>query len=274
MKINIRTIAFAMIIVICIIAINFGIYWQFFRKEKIEGLEDETNNNVVSNEQLVQNFDNIFGNTINKQGNEVKQIRKIEEKEDIIYTKLKKEENSEGKYEIKVNIPCVNIQNSLVEKFNKRVDNIFTQKAEEIIEKANSNTIYNVEYTSYINSNILSLIIRATLKEGNNPQRVIIQTYNYNLSTNEELTLEQILEIKKMSTASVEKEIKSVVSEANMQAMSLKELGYPVYSRNVESTMYKIENTTTYFIGENGKLYILYPYGNSNFTSELDIVII
>ena len=85
---------------------------------------------------------------------------------------------------------------------------------------------------------------------------------------------QEILEIKKMSTASVEKEIKSVVSEANIQAMSLKQLGYPVYSRNVESSMYKVENTTSYFIGENGRLYILYPYGDSNFTSELDIIII
>ena len=59
-----------------------------------------------------------------------------------------------------------------------------------------------------------------------------------------------------------------------MQAMSLKQLGYPVYSRNVESPIYNVENTTSYFIGENEKLYILYPYGNSNFTSELDIIII
>lgn len=273
MKINLRTIAFAIIIIICIIAINLAIHWQFFRKEKIEGLEEQTNN-TVSKQQLAKDFNNIFNNTINKQGIDIKQIRKIQEAEDIIYTVLNKEEHSEGKYEMKVNIPCVNIQNNLVEKFNERVNNIFTKKAEEIIEKAENNTIYSVEYASYINSNILSLVIKATLKEGENPQRVIIQTYNYNLSTNEELTLAQILEIKKMSTASVEQEIKKVVSDANMQAMSLKQLGYSVYSRNVESSIYKVENTTSYFIGENGKLYILYPYGNSNFTSELDVIVI
>ena len=38
--------------------------------------------------------------------------------------------------------------------------------------------------------------------------------------------------------------------------------------------MYKLENTNNYIIGENGLLYIIYAYGNNNYTSEVDIVII
>lgn len=270
MKINLRTITFGIIIVICIVSVNFAVYWQFFRKENVQGLEPST---TISNEQLAKDFNNIFNNSLDKQNNQIGQIKKVESEKEIVYTKLSKKENVENKYELQVHIPYINIQNSLVQKFNERIDSIFTNKANEIIQKANNNTIYNVEYVSYINANILSLVIKSTLKEGSNPQRVIIQTYNYNLSTNEELTLSQILDIKKMSKTSVEKEIKAVIEEASRQAISLKALGYDVYTREVESSIYKIENTKTYFIGANGKLYIVYPYGNSNYTSETDIIV-
>ena len=272
MKINFRAIVFGIIIVICIVAVNFAVYWQFFRKEEVLGM-GEGQDNTSSNEQLAKDFNKIFNNTLDKQGNQISQIRKLIETEEIVYTKLAKQDKIENRYEISVNIPQINIQSDLVKKFNERVDNIFTNKANEIIEKANNNTIYDVEYMAYINTNILSLIIKSTLKEGNNPQRVIMQTYNYNLSTNEELTLSQILDIKKMSKTAVEKEIKSVIVEAAKQADSLKQLGYNVYTRESESSIYKIENTTTYFIGANGKLYIVYPYGNSNYTAETDIIV-
>ncbi len=46
MKINARNISFAIIIIICIFAINFGVYWQFFRDRK-----EEKNEVVVDHEQ-------------------------------------------------------------------------------------------------------------------------------------------------------------------------------------------------------------------------------
>lgn len=273
MKINLRVIIFGIVIIICIIAVNFAIYWQFFRNESMGENNVGSSESTISNQQLAKEFNTIFNNTLDKQGNTTTQINRIDEGKDIVFTQLSKTEKIDNKYELEVNIPYVNIDNNLVKSFNEKIDNIFTKKANEIISSANNNTIYDVEYVSYINSNILSLVIKSTLKEGNNPQRVIIQTYNYNLSTNEELTLSQILEIKKMSKASVETQIKEVIKEANKQAMSLKELGYNVYSRELESSIYKVDNTTTYFIGANGKLYILYPYGNSNYTSETDIIV-
>ena len=269
MKIDVRKIIFGIIIVVCIIAVNFAVYWQFFKKD----VEEKPSSNIISNEQLAANFNEIFTNTLNKQGATLGQIGKIKETEDIIFTSLSKKENIENKYEVNVNIPYVNIENDLVKAFNERVNNIFTRKYEEIVANANDGTIYNVEYVAYINTNILSLVIKSTLKEGENPQRVIVQTYNYNLSTNEEISLEEIIHIKELPRADVEEQIKQAIIKANKQATSLKELGYNVYSRDVENSMYKIGNTRSYFIGENGALYILYPYGNSNYTSEIDIVV-
>ena len=38
--------------------------------------------------------------------------------------------------------------------------------------------------------------------------------------------------------------------------------------------MYKLNNTNVYFIGEDKALYIIYPYGNTNYTSELDLLVL
>ena len=37
--------------------------------------------------------------------------------------------------------------------------------------------------------------------------------------------------------------------------------------------MYNVENTTEFFLGKDNFLYLIYAYGNDNYTSELDLVI-
>ena len=51
------------------------------------------------------------------------------------------------------------------------------------------------------------------------------------------------------------------------------EKSYNKYIRDINDSMYKVENTKVFFLGEGKALYIVYPYGNSNYTTELDLVI-
>ena len=53
----------------------------------------------------------------------------------------------------------------------------------------------------------------------------------------------------------------------------LKELGYEIYNRDISRDIYKIENTTEFYLNKNA-LYIIYPYGNETNTSETDLIII
>lgn len=276
-KISVRSILFTIIIIICIFAVNFAVYWQFFK-------EDEATTNTIGNEQtqegedvlaLEKDFKNIFQNVLDYQEYDVNTtgVTKIDSTKDLVYTWVTKEKVVNNKYDLNLNIPKVNISNTSVEKFNEKIKEIYVDKANDIILNATKNTIYTVEYMSYINTNILSLVIKSTLKEGNNPQRVIIQTYNYNLSTNEEITLNNILEIKGLQQNAVENVIKSKVEKANVQAENLKRLGYNVYTRDLTSDTYQIQNTTNYILGSNNHLYIIYPYGNSNFTDEMDVIV-
>lgn len=275
MKINIRNIIFGIIIVICIFAINFGVYWQFFRNTNSQNAIENIIETDVKVEEIEKNFSNIFNNTIDYQGYNINTtgVTKIDSNKDLVYTLYKKQETVENKYDMNIQIPYINIVNDSVEKFNKQIDEIFVQKARNVLGQATNNTIYSVEYMSYINTNILSLVIKSTLKEGNNPQRVIIQTYNYNLSTNEAMSLNQILEIKGLQTQNVKYRIANKVAEANKEAESLKALGYNVFIRNANSNIYELENTTNFFIGANNRLYIIYPYGNANFTDAMDVIV-
>lgn len=274
MKQAIRNVIFGIIIIICVFALNYGIYWQFFRNT-----DNYTNSGMhtsnANQEQIAKNFKNIFNNTLDYQGYNVNisGITKFKSSEDIIYTWVTRKSSSENRYDLNLNIPRVNISSTSAEKFNEKIKEIYVNKANDIIVHSTSNTVYTVEYMSYINTNILSLIIKSTLKEGNNPQRIIIQTYNYNLSTNEEVSFKQMLEIKGLSENEVKSSVLNTVQNANIEAQNLKNLGYNVYIRDLSSDIYEPTNTTNFILGANNYLYVIYPYGNSNLTDAIDVVV-
>lgn len=198
--------------------------------------------------------------------------KKINEDNDIVYSSYEKVENNEH-YELNVKIPYINIKNSTIEKYNEEISKTFQAKAEEIANSTNKNTIYSVKYMSYIENNILTLVIYSNLKQDATAQRVIVQTFNFNLENNKELTLEDVIKIYKLDKNDVQNKIKSDIKNEEEKAQALIDLGYNVFTRNVDSDIYKIENSTEFFVNNNN-LYILYPYGNNDITSEMDLVII
>lgn len=277
MKISLRTFCFILIGIVCAFSVVFALYVQFSTKE--EPVTNTTPNPIMQddeNEKLAENFKTIFENRLDYQNSGVNTlgVMKKDASKDIIYTVVSTKRVVENRYDMDLNIPIINISNNTsVEQFNERIQSLFVDKANDIMKNATQNTIYNIDYMAYVNTNILSLVIRSTLKEGNNPQRIIIQTYNYNLSTNEEITLNQILEIKGLNTKAVEETIKVKVQLANAEAETLKHLGYNVYTRDLNSNIYQLQNTDNYILGPNNKLYLIYPYGNANFTDEMDIIV-
>ena len=61
--------------------------------------------------------------------------------------------------------------------------------------------------------------------------------------------------------------------EEQKKSEELIKLGYNVFSRDINSDIYKIDNITEYFVYKNN-IYIIFAYGNNKITSEKDIVII
>lgn len=135
-------------------------------------------------------------------------------------------------------------------------------------------TVYNVDYIWHINGDILSIVIKGTIKEGTNPQRITMQTYNYNLATDEEVGLEEMLNVQNLKKTDIQSKIIKTMREKNVNAETMAEQGYNVYVRDIRSDEYLIENIKTYFLGEAGHVYIIFAYGNTNFTETMDVIIL
>ena len=85
------------------------------------------------------------------------------------------------------------------------------KETEDILASENQNTIYTVEYIANVQDDILSLMIRSNLKEGASAQRVIIETFNYDLRNNKEISLEELLKIKGLNKQEVQEKINNEI---------------------------------------------------------------
>ena len=269
-----RHIVYIIMITICVIAIGIGVYMQFFKDEKlgvIFGITKEKEDKELI--ALQENFFNIFTNDLEILNDYSGTIQKIKEDGDIVFLAFDTQEQKEN-YIMDLKIPYFNIKAENAVKLNQKIKNVFKDKFESVATStSNTNIIYNVKYKAYLNNNILSLVILSELKEGDNNQRIIIMTYNYNLENDSEVPISDIIQNKNIDIKQANEYIKNTIDNSQNENLKLRELGYPIDVRDSNSEEYKIENATKYFIGQNGYLYVVYPYGNKEFTSEMDLVI-
>ena len=267
-------ILYIIIISICVISLISAVVIQIVKSKKTAQANfaalTESEANKYKNE-----FYNIFENKVNYSENNSYKITKIEPKEEIIYLGYQNHEkntNMNG-FELDVNVPYININNDKIVEINSQIKDTFEKKAKSILNSENQNIVYTVKYSAYISNNILSLVIRSTLKEGTNPQRDIIQTYNYDLINQKEYTIDDMIQAKGISKKEANQKIKEEIKSAQQNAEELQKLGYSTYTRDYTSDIYSINNVTEYFMGKDNALYIIYAYGNENNTNEMDIVI-
>ena len=261
------------IIAICIIAVIVAIMIQVQKnteQNNVSNLPAIEEDNVSSYQ---EEFDSIFENKVNYLENNSYRIEKLQEDEEIIYSGYQIQEKKLNTYELDVNIPYINIKNSVTEEFNKEIVDVFERKAKSVLNSTSGDVVYTVKYCAYISNNILSLVIRSTLKEGTNPQRDMVETYNYDLINQKEYTVDEILEAKGITKREANQKIQEEIQRVQKNVEELQKLGYTIYSRDPEDDMYSINNVTEYFIGKDNAFYIIYAYGNKNLTDEMDIVV-
>ena len=260
------------IISICVIAVIAAIVIQIVTQNngsevtKLPELTEDQKN------QHKDEFESIFGNKVNYLKNNGYKITKLESNKEIIYTGYQNNDSKINDYDMKVNIPYININNDIIEEFNTQIRDTFEKKAKSIINTQNSNVIYTVDYSAYISNNIMSLVVRSTLKEGTSPQRDIVQTYNYDLINQREYTIDDMLNAKGITKKEANQKIREEIKTQQEKTEELEKLGYTTYKRDYTSDIYNINNVTEYFMGEDNALYIIYAYGNENNTNEIDVV--
>lgn len=253
------------ILLICAIAIAFGIYAQITKRTEIKTKEEKENNNYA---ELENNFDEIFTNSINREKGAKEDINYDE----IIYCAYNVESN-EANYNINANIPLFKIKNEITDKINQEIYDTFAKTIINIVQSSNAHTTFNLDYVAYANNNILSLVIKCTYKNGSNPQRKIIKTYNYDIESNKLVDVNEIIGYKNLNREDMQTKITEKIKKENAEVKVFDEQGYNVFVRNESDDMYKVENTPNFFLGKDNYLYLVYAYGNNNYTSEIDLVI-
>lgn len=272
-------ILYISIIAICVVAIISAFIIQIVKERQPN--EEEKKGNTVELPELTdekisaykEQFNYIFENKVNYLENNAYKISKIKQEEEIVYLGYQNNEKKENYYELDVNIPYINIKNETIEEFNKQIQDIFEKKAKDVLNTKNKNVIYTVDYSAYVTNNILSVVVRSTLKEGANPQRDIIQTYNYDLISQNKCSIDKMIEIKGITKKEANQKISDEIKIIQKRVEELAKLGYTIYQRDYTSDIYNINNVTDYFMGNDNTLYIIYAYGNQNHTSEMDIII-
>ena len=276
-KISKKRIAiYVVLISICVLSLVVAVCVQILGNDftnSIFGVSTLKSKTEEEEQELRVNFDNLFLNNLQINGEMTQDISKIDENQDYVFTKYSTEEKNTGNYELSINIPYINIDSEVVNEFNTEIEEIFERKVESILESEDKNVLFTIEYQAYVENNILSVIIKSNLKQGSAAQQVIVQTYNYDLLNQKEVTLSDEIELLGLDKNAIQSKIREEIKQEQQKAEDLQDLGYEIYSRDSNSDMYDIENSNVFFLHEQN-LYIIYPYGNDALTSEMDLVII
>ena len=273
-----QLIIYISVILVCIICVVVAFYVQFYARIDLGsfiGMGAESQYGNKTDEEIVTletGFNNLFINGIDNYDGENDNKKKEEDKA-LIYTQYQKKESKLNSYNLEVNIPKINVDNEIVDKYNKEIKDTFETLSENVLKSENSNIMYNVDYVANVQDGILSVMIKASLKQGSSAQKIIIQTYNYDLRNNKEITLEEVLKIERLNKEDIQNRINTKIQQEAEKAKDLASMGYNIYERDVNSDIYKVENSTEFYLTPNA-LYIIYAYGNETDTSEMDMVIL
>ena len=266
-------IIYVVIIILCVLALIIASVVQFMGKDmsnKIFGMNKAEKVSEEMQIKLEKEFENMFNN--NYIGENI-EVEKLDEEKEIIYKDFEKKENISDDYNININIPKINIKSEVVEKINKEISNNFKEKFRSVFAKKNSKILYFVEYTSFTEGDVLTVVVRTSIKEGSKAQQVMLDTYSYDFKNDKEVGIYDEITKLNYDKEEIQKIIKDRIKDEENNSKALQELGYNVYARNSEDEKYLLDNTKCFYI-LNNKLYIIYAYGNQDLTSTMDIIII
>lgn len=272
-----KIVFFVVLVLICILALCVGIYTQFFYKYAatdpfLIGINLGAEKTKEEYAFLEANFNGLFTNEL-KVNSESIDVEKIKGSNDIVYTAYDIKQEDETYYSIDVKLPIININTSYIKELNQQIKTDFYESANSYMRQKEMNVVYSVDYAAYINEQILSIVVKASLREGENPEKIIVKTYNYNMLEDKEVSLEDLITYKGTSVEFVQNTINDEIKTAYDNAVIIADQFGHMYDRDLKSDMYKVENTENYFLTQDGYVYVVYSYGNKEYTNVVDIII-
>lgn len=272
-----KVIFFAALIGICIIALLFGVFMQFFYKYSesdpfMIGINISAQKTIEELEALEAEFNGLFTNEIYINSENVK-VNKIQPNNSLVYTGYNLVNEDENYYSVNAQVPVINIDNDAAKTINSQIKTEFYDKANQVMRTKEGKTVYLVSYVAYVNKDVLSVVVKSSLKEEGKSEKVMVKAYNYSIPSNETIPFDEFLKLRGLSTEEVQAKINSSIKEADHNAKIIAEQFGNLYERDLNSSIYKVENAETYFINQEGYLYLVYAYGNNDYTNEMDVIV-
>ena len=278
-----KYIFFIVLALVCIVSICLGIYTQFFYKYSdtdplMLGINIGSQKTAEEIDILKANFNNLFNNSIIINSENVR-VDRLENSKELVYGVYNLVNEDENYYSVNAQIPILNINTDTAKAINSEIKTEYYDKANSIMRRTEGHTVYTVTYAAFVNQDILSIVIKSSLKEQNKSEKVTIKTYCYSLpedtilSINDVLESSEILSVKGITLEDIQNIINEDVKKAYNNAKIIAENYGTLYERDLNSEIYKIENTSNFFLTQDGYIYIVYAYGNNDYTNEMDIII-
>ena len=127
---------------------------------------------------------------------------------------------------------------------------------------------YGIKTTVRIDVNNLSLCVKIFIFDW-------IEVFCFKIFVSEQQFYYQINK-KDIKLSSANKKIEEQVKKANKEAEALSQalgqIGQTIYKRDLNSAIYITDNVINFLYGKDGIVYVIYAYGNSSSTSEMDII--
>ena len=272
-------IFFIIVFLICVVSICLGIYSQYFYKYSATdplmlGIHIGSKKTAQEYAELKAKFSDLFTNQLHSyEDSDEINVDKIENGKSLVYTTYNIENEDENYYQVNISLPTININNDKIKQINKEIKEEYYDEANNIMRTAKNYTIYKVSYVAYIYEGVISIAIKETLKYGNKAETVTVKTYNYDIVNEKELSLNDLIKLKKTDKETVQKNIDDTIKVEYNNALAIEQEFGSTYKRDLENKIYKIDNTTSYFLTDEGYVYIVYAYGEYADTNEIDIVI-
>lgn len=227
---------------------------------------------------LKAGFNNLFTNSIIINSENVR-VDRSESSKDLVFTGYNLLNEDENFYTVNAQIPILNIDTDQAKKINAEIKTEFYDTANNVMRRTEGNTVYSVTYASFVNEDVLSLVVKSSLKEAGKAEKVTIKTYCYSLPEKRILSLEDVLNysdiltVKGLTLESIQTTINDEIKKAYNNAKIIAADYGTLYERDLESEIYKVENTSNFFLTQDGYIYLVYAYGNNDYTNEMDLII-
>ena len=269
---------FIALILVCIVALCLGIYAQFFYKYSdtdafMIGINIGSQKNAEEIDALKSNFNSLFTNNLIGENENPGIERAKTENNNLVFTTYNLVNEDENYYSVNAQIPFLNIESEKAKEINSEIKSEFYDIANNVMRRTEGHTIYTVSYASFINKDIISIAIKSSLKEEGKSEKLCVRTYNYSMSEERLLPLKDLIKLKETTVDKVQNTINNDIKIAYNNARIIAEEFGNLYERDLSSDIYKVENTSTFFLTQDGYVYIVYAYGNNDYTNEMDVII-